>query len=421
MKKIICRGPFLSHAGYGTDARFVLRVLRKLVDRNEIDLFAVNTGWGASSWLHDDNDERHFIDGLIAKTHVALQNKEKFDVSIQVTIPNEWEYMAPINIGVTAGIETNKVSPIWLEKCQVVNKIIVHSQHSKEVFENTSVRIKNTESFIRCQTPIDVVPFPARLFEKDENFNLQLDTDFNFLTVAQWGPRKNLEGTIGGFVEEFHDNENVGLVVKANLRNDSRVDREYFHERLEALLSRFPNRKCAVYALHGYLTEQELSALYQHPKIKAFTLMSRGEGTGLPMFDAVCYGMPVVAPLWSGPVDYLYCPVRDGKKKIMKPMCAKVEYSIQPVEKEAIWQGVIDPDMKWCYADNNSYRQALRNMYLAYGSYKEKAEKLRKYVLKNFEEVEVENRLIESLGFAESKSSIPPETSSDVIEISEDD
>ena len=46
--------------------------------------------------------------------------------------------------------------------------------------------------------------------------HIELEYDFNFVTVAQWGPRKNMENTIRGFVEEFHDEE-VGLVLKTSI------------------------------------------------------------------------------------------------------------------------------------------------------------------------------------------------------------
>ena len=45
-------------------------------------------------------------------------------MSLQVTIPNEFEKIAPVNIGYTAGIETTKVAPEWIEKCNnIVDKV----------------------------------------------------------------------------------------------------------------------------------------------------------------------------------------------------------------------------------------------------------------------------------------------------------
>ncbi len=74
----------------------------------------------------------------LAKRQQHIQKKAPIDISLQVTIPNEWERMAPINIGYTAGIETTKVAPQWIEKAKLMDKIIVVSNHSKNVFENTT-------------------------------------------------------------------------------------------------------------------------------------------------------------------------------------------------------------------------------------------------------------------------------------------
>ena len=52
-----------------------------------------------------------------------MQQGGQFDVSLQVTIPNEWEPLAPVNIGVTAGIETTRVTPVWLEKSNMMDKV----------------------------------------------------------------------------------------------------------------------------------------------------------------------------------------------------------------------------------------------------------------------------------------------------------
>ena len=43
--------------------------------------------------------------------------------------------------------------------------------------------------------------------------------------MAQFGPRKNLPNTVKWFIEEFHNDE-VGLVVKANLAKNCVMDRE---------------------------------------------------------------------------------------------------------------------------------------------------------------------------------------------------
>ena len=205
MTKIIVRGPALSRSGYGEHTRFLLRSLREQEDK--IDIYLTNTGWGQTGWIWEADEEREWLDHLIGKTQNYVQNGGQFDVSAQVTIPNEWEKLAPINIGVTAGIETTKVSPQWVEKSQIMDKIVTISEHAKNVYENTSYSARNVQTGelvgeVKCTTPIEVVHYPIKDFEPAD-IDIKLDYDFNFLTVAQLSVRKNIHSTIKWFVSEL--------------------------------------------------------------------------------------------------------------------------------------------------------------------------------------------------------------------------
>ena len=387
MTKIVVRGPALSRSGYGEHTRFLLRALRRHEDK--VDIYALNVPWGKTGWIWEDDEERRWIDSIIGKTALHTQHGGQFDISAQVTIPNEWEKLAPVNIGITAGIETTKVSPQWVEKSLLMDKIVTVSQHSKQVYENSSYEAQNGQTGeiiqdFRCTTPIEVVHYPVRDFEPSP-LALDLDYDFNFLTVAQISPRKNIYNMIKGFVEEFR-NQEVGLVLKLNIRCNSYYDRMETVKGLKELMSSYRDRKCKVYLLHGPMTNEEMAALYQHPKIKAYASLTHGEGFGLPIFEAVCNELPVIAPDWSGHVDFLYVPVKDKKtgKEKNKAHFAKVKYTLQPIQKEARWDGVLQGDSMWCYADGSSYKQRIREVYKDYNRFKGQAKKLNKWVRKNF-------------------------------------
>ena len=122
MSNLIVRGPALSRSGYGEHCRFLLRSLKQL--EGDVELFLSNTDWGQLSWISEDSDERRWIDKLLEKTVGHSQNGGTYDISVQVTIPNEWEKIAPINVGVTEGIETNLVTPQWVEKSMLRDRII---------------------------------------------------------------------------------------------------------------------------------------------------------------------------------------------------------------------------------------------------------------------------------------------------------
>jgi glycosyltransferase involved in cell wall biosynthesis len=391
-KKIILRGPVLSRSGYGEQARFALRSLRKHEER--FDIYLINTNWGATGWTAQDDEERQYIDFLVQKTFHYTQNNGQFDMSLQVTIPNEWEKIAPVNVGYTAGIETTKIAPQWIQSSMLMDKIIVTSNHSKDTLLNTEYEAydKNTNKSVgkvSVKTPTEVVGYPVKLTEK-KDVELDLETDFNFLMVSQWGPRKNTAASIQWFVEKFKDNPNVGLVVKGFAKNNSTSDCLRTEHMLKSTVD--PEAKCKVYLLHGDMSDQEMIGLYSHPKVKALVSISHGEGYGLPLFEAAYTGLPVVTTNWSGHCDFLNMPEKRRKKgskkkteQYMKPMFGSVEYTLGPIQKEAVWDGVLQADSMWCYADKNSYQAVLGDVADNYSKYEEMAAKLKDWVRKEFE------------------------------------
>ena len=119
-KKILFKAPVLTRSGYGEQSRFALRALR---DREDIfDIYIQPLSWGQTTWIMERNEERDWIDQTIEKTVIYAQQGGTFDISFQVTIPNEWERIAPVNIGYTAGIETTKVAHQWIELGTFENK-----------------------------------------------------------------------------------------------------------------------------------------------------------------------------------------------------------------------------------------------------------------------------------------------------------
>tara|TARA_Y100001938_G_C8095458_1_gene437863 strand:+ start:3472 stop:4719 length:1248 start_codon:yes stop_codon:yes gene_type:complete len=386
-KKIIVTGPALSQSGYGEHTRFLLRALKSRED--VFDIYLHNVNWGKTNWLFHDDDERRWFDFILQKTVFHTQKGGKFDISAQVTIPNEWKPLAPINIGVTAGIETTKVSPQWIEKSWLVNKIITISEHSKQVYESTSYQASNNqtgEQFIAsCKAPIDIVHYPVK---QPELLDLDIDFeyDFNFLTVAQWGPRKNLDNTVKWFLDEFKNKE-VGLIIKTSVAKNCLLDRRMTFNNLRRLIDNDENRKCKVYLLHGYMSDQEINSLYNHSKVKCLLSATHGEGFGLPIFEAAYNGLPIIAPSWSGHVDFLYMPKKDKNGKIKnKAMFSKVDYNLSPIPEPVVWDGVLQADSMWCEPKEASFKLKMKDMVDNWKRHSKRAKDLQAYVLENFNE-----------------------------------
>ena len=104
MKKIFVRGPVLSATGYGEQSRFALRALRSKPE--SFDVYIQPIPWGKSGWIWQDNEFRQWIDERIMITQQLLEREQlNPDISLQITIPNEYKKLRPVNIEYTAEIE----------------------------------------------------------------------------------------------------------------------------------------------------------------------------------------------------------------------------------------------------------------------------------------------------------------------------
>lgn len=378
--KVLIKGPVLTTSGYGEHARLVVD---SLLENEELDVYVAPISWGQTSWLYEGHPLQEKYIQLLRKTSEHISKQGTFDVSVQVTIPTEFERIAPINIGVTAGIETNHVSPQWLEKSNMMDKLVVVSEFSKQGFTGTFYegKLENGASFkLTLNRPIEVIGYPVKdVVPSEKTKNLQFDTKFNFFTVSQWGPRKNLVNLVSWFVEEFFDQE-VGLVIKTSVKNNSTMDQFECEKGLKQLLSKYEGRKCKVYLLHGDMLDEEIRGLFLNPSLKCYLSLSHGEGYGLGMFEAAYCGMPVVAPEWSGYLDFMY--LDDGKKK--KAAFAKVDYKIDNIQPEAIWPGVLEQGTMWAFPQQGSFKMKIREVSKDYDRFKSQAKKLQQQICQNF-------------------------------------
>ena len=406
MKKVLVRAPALSMSGYGEQARFVLAALMSRPDLYEVFIEDVN--WGKTGSVTSNSPlvnwirQRILLNRQYAKFSKENRTQLSYDLSIQITIPNEWQKLAPVNIGHTAGIECDRVTPQWVELGNHMDKIITISQHSKMVYESSAFEIHNhsKESTTRLElnTPISYVGYNTRCIgEAQEEFELNLETKFNFLSVSQLGPRKNTLNMLRWFIKEFHDDADVGLVLKTHYMNCSHLDSIETKNILNAEISKHPEKKCKVYLLHGEMSEKEMCSLYRHPDIKSYLTFTHGEGFGLPIFEAVCNGLPVIAPNWSGHIDFLYAKQKKKGKEAIKPLFCKVPFILKPVQKEAIYKGLIEKESRWCFVEEMEAKQSMRKVRKNYSMYLSWAKKLQEHVLNNFSKEKQYQKLIEEI------------------------
>lgn len=347
MKSVILRAPLLTQSGYGVHARQVARWLFDLADtRGDLEITTEPLRWGETPWITDP--ESH--DGLIGRILQSSNQKQSYDVSIQLQLPNEWNpFLANYNIGLTAAVEADRCNPEWVAAVNRMDMVIVPSEFVGKVFTNTgkvtTKMVVVPESFIDSVAKETVAPYP-----------LETTTDFNFLVFGQItgnnpeNDRKNLFYTCKWLAEQFKDSTNVGVIVKTNMGRHTTVDRMRTQQLLSQLLTevqRGPGPK--FYLLHGDMTDDEVAGLYRNPTVKAMVALTRGEGFGLPILEAAASGLPVIATDWSAHTEYL------GKGKYIK-----VDSTLAPVHQSRVDGQIFIEGAQWANPSEDDAKRKLK-------------------------------------------------------------
>lgn len=351
-KSIILRGPVLTQSGYGVHARQIARWLLSKEKEHGCVVKFQPLPWGNTPWLID----RERCDGLVGDIldRVSVPT-DKFDLSIQVQLPNEWDTsLAKFNIGVTAAVETDRCNPKWIDCCNKMDKIIVPSKHSLE----------NLKFYNNLTVDATVVPesFSDSCLTVKENSNLSLSTKFNFLIFGQitgnnpYNDRKNTFLTLKWLFEEFADNKDVGIVLKTNAGRNTIIDRNNIVTMMSNVIketrkSPFPK----LHIVHGDMTDGDVAGLYKNVSIKALVTATRGEGYGLPILEAAACSLPVIATNWSGHLDFL------SRGKFIK-----TDYVLKDVHESRIDNNIFVKGSRWAEPNEASFKKNVRKFYSSY-------------------------------------------------------
>jgi glycosyltransferase involved in cell wall biosynthesis len=347
MKQIVVRGPVLTQSGYGVHSRQIARWLIERPGDNDVIMGALP--WGATPWLLNES----LNDGLIGK--IMQRSKpinQPVDVSFQVQLPNEWDpNLARFNVGVTAAVETDKCNPAWINACNKMQAIVVPSEHVKKALTNTG----------NITVPLHVIPeaYHDAVATKMPQLDLDISTDFNFLVFGQItgtnpeNDRKNIFYTLRWLCEEFANNGDVGIILKTNTARNTRIDRHNVTRLVQKLIGEvrkgpYPR----IHLLHGAMSDDEVAALYQHPKVKCFVSLTRGEGYGLPTLEAAASGLPIIATGWSGHMDFL----KLGK-------FIEVYYDLRAIHKSRVDNQIFMEGAKWAEPSALDFKKRVRKFY----------------------------------------------------------
>jgi len=370
--------PIDTYSGYGARSRDIVKALLK---SDKYDIKIIPQRWGSTpfGFLQADNPEhKQILDCIWAQPHLPKQP----DVWMQITVPNEFQTVGKFNIGVTAGIETTVCDASWIEGVNRMNLTLVSSEHAKRVFEGSVFEQRDRNQGDRVVGTIKLNSQVEVLFEgADTNIYQKLDKvvdsevgdvldsineEFNFLFVGHWlqgelgQDRKDVGMLIKTFLETFKGkSKKPGLIMKTSSATYSIMDRDDMLEKINRIRIAVGDKDLPnIYLLHGELEDKEVNDLYNHPKVKAHVSFTKGEGYGRPLLEASISQKPVIAPNWSGHIDFL-----DAEMSTLLPG------QVTQIHQSAVVQNMLLPESGWFTVDYKKAAETLEDVCKNYKNY----------------------------------------------------
>lgn len=389
---LLLMAPVTTVSGYGARSRDIAHALIKS-DKYDVKIWPTRWGSTPMNALSDNNPKHKAIyDRLLPEPKLNQQP----EIFIQITVPNEFQKIGKFNIGITAGIETTIASAPWIEGCNRMDLVLTSSEHSKKVLqESVWAQVDNNTKQqigeLRLTTPIEVLfeGVDLETYFKTSEINKtivdqlkQVKEDFAFLFVGHWlngdmgEDRKNVGMLIRTFLEAFKgkaSHNQPALILKTSHADFSPLDRQDVLKKIDAIYKSVNTTKQLpnVYLLHGDLTDEEMNSLYNHPKIKAHVTLTKGEGYGRPLAEAGLSQKPIIAPNWSGYLDFL-------KHGVLLPG------QLTNVHPSAAWDQVILQESQWMTVDYGMAAGMMKSMVEDYKNYIDGARKQSTVIKKEF-------------------------------------
>jgi len=320
--RVLFSGPVGTRSGYGSHARDLVHAL---INMDKYDIHILPQKWGNTpeNALSSNNKRDNEIMKRLVK---AEDQKIPFDVSFQVTVPNEFQKWAKYNIGVTAGFEATTVPNDWVQGANNADLVLFSSVHglnsvASSVFDmHNDKKQKIGELKLTTKSEVLFEGVDTDVYKKTTTFSELLVKElsgikesFCFLFVGHWlqggigQDRKDTGMLVKTFLESFKDIKNPpALIMKTSGADFSVMSKAELLKKIEEIRNSVKAKTLPnIYILYGDLEDSEMNDLYNHPKVKAHVSFTHGEGFGRPLLEATLSEKPVIASAWSGHVDFL--------------------------------------------------------------------------------------------------------------------
>lgn len=235
--------------------------------------------------------------------------------------------------------EADDAPESWTRYLNMMDEVWVPTEWDKKKFEKAGVNV-----------PIYIIHqgIDPNYYHPDyAPMQTEAKETFKFVCNAAWFPRKNLRNLIAAFQSEFKKGEDVCLVVKTI---DMGLNKGIKNE-IESL----PQIKDSanIYVKEDELSDSEMPSFYTMGD--CFVLPTRGEGWGLPIFEALACGLPIITTGYGAPNEIL----RDEKNKPL-PGVHFIDYSPAISEEPYVYiEGKV-----WAEPNLQHLKKLMREVYL---------------------------------------------------------
>ena len=375
---VLVTAPIKTRSGYGNHARDICTAL---IDSDKYEVLINGCRWGNTplTALEKGNPQH---DKIAQRLLTNPKLPKQPDLHIHIVIPNEFQPVGKKNIGITAGIETTIPIPQWLDSANKMDKVLFTSKFTEEVFKNAEFEDKNKQLMKFTKPSMALFEgFDPEVYKETNVFSEdvksafdKIDSNWNFLFVGHWlsgklgQDRKDTGMLVKVFLESFKNQKNPpGLILKSSGADFSILDREELLGKINDIKKSVNGVLPPIYLIHGDFTDSQMNELYNHSKVKAHVTFTHGEGFGRPLLEATQSGKPVIAPDWSGQVDFLD-----------KNYAVLLQGGLTQVPDGAFNEQVFfkSPENKWFTINYNIASQVLKDVHKNYTKYLVKRKQL---------------------------------------------
>lgn len=282
--KILYIAPILDRSGYASAARNYIRAL----DLAGCNLVTRHVTYDGGGYIQTAREKE-----------MANIDASDIDIVISELTPNEFSRRPDVFSVLYFAWETDRIPPEWVREINKADLIMVPCDENVRACITAGV-----------EPPVVKIPhtFDKGAYNKAIPFDMPgFENHFKFLAICQASKKKGLDSLLFSYLNEFTIMDEVLLILKVYFGpNDGDNERKAMLEQVQDIKNMLrlkAEHYPKVLVLQGLSSDEAIAKLYATSD--CYSLVSRGEGWGIPHFDALGYGLPALGVKWGGTAEFI--------------------------------------------------------------------------------------------------------------------